>query len=165
MAIETVIQPTEDVLGCESVSGNQVAILKATGIDIREFSQVMDGSGVAVVVKDGHQWTITPWDGGGGFAVAARPQTEEETERDRLRVLRSTTCPHFSKDRLLMCVDISERVVQLLAQMSPEHPPTRAVRRNIRRKLDRLAQMQLELLCNRNADADLFEQELKHLHA
>lgn len=165
MAIETVSQAAGDVFGCESVSGNRVAILNATGVDIRELPQVMSGSGIAVVVKDGHQWTITPWEGGGGFAVATRPQTEKESERERKRMLRSTICPHFSKDRLLMCAEIAERVIQLSAQMRPDHPPARAVRRNIQRKLDRLAQMQMELLCNQSADANLFEQELKHLHA
>ncbi|MBL8388084.1 MAG: hypothetical protein JNK17_07715 [Hydrogenophaga sp.] len=163
--IEQRIPSSVDVMGCDSVSGNQVAIFNSTGIDIRELPQVMDGSGSAVVLRDGHEWTITPWEGGGGFAVAKRPQTEAEIEREQQRALRGTFCPHFSKDRLLMCASIAERIVQLSEQMRPDSPPAREVRRTIRRRLDRLAKMQLELLGNPYADSDLYAQELERLQA
>ena len=54
MASETVNQPLEDVLGIDSVSGGWGSILKTTGIDIKEFPCVMDGSGSAVVMHNGH---------------------------------------------------------------------------------------------------------------
>lgn len=163
MANETVSQLPEDVLGRDSVSGGWGAILKTTGIDIREFPQVMDGSGTAVVLNDGHQWTIEPWEGGGGFAVASRPQTEAESERARQRMLRCTFVDHFTKDRLLMCMDIAEQVRQLSARMRPDHPPARAARRSVQRKLKRLAQIQTSLLWHRGADSSLYEQELEQL--
>ena len=156
---------SDDVMGCESVSGNRVAILNSTGIDIRELPQVMAGSAAAVVVKDGHEWTITPWAGGGGFAVATRPQTKVEAERERQRMLRSTFVGHFSKDRLLMCIDIAGCVRKISAQMRPDHPPARSTRRSLQRKLNRLAQIQMELLWNRDADSSLYVQELKQLRA
>ena len=133
MASETVIQPLGDVLGSDSVSGSWGAILKTTGIDIEEFPCVMDGSGSAVVMHNGHQWTVKPWEGGGGFAMASRLRTEEETKRDEPRMLRNTFVSHFTKDRLLMCMDIAEHVRKLSSQIHPDHPPARAARRSVQR--------------------------------
>lgn len=163
MTSETVSQSWEDVLGCDSVSGSWGAILKTIGIDIREFPQVMDGSGTAVVVKDCHQWTVKPWEGGGGFAVASRPQTEAEIEHDRQRMLRSTFVGHFTKDRLQMCRGIAEQIRCLSARMSPDHPTARAARRDMQRKLKRLAQIQTYLMWHREADSSQYEQELEQL--
>ena len=163
MASANVRQSAEEALADDSVSGSRVSILNSTGIDIRDFPQVMDGSGTAVVVKDGHTWTITPWEGGGGFAVASRPQTESEIESERQRMLRRTFVDHFTKDRLLMCMDITEQVRALAAELRPDHPPARAARRTVQRKLNRLAQIQSALLLNRGADSSLYEQELKQL--
>ena len=165
MASETVIQPLEDVLGSVSVSGGWGAILKTTGIDIKEFPCVMDGSGSAVVMHNGHQWTVKPWEGGGGFAMASRLRTEEETKRDEQRMLRNTFVSHFTKDRLLMCMDIAEHVRKLSSQIHPDHPPARAARRSVQRKLNRLAQIQTALLLHRTADSSLYEQELKQLRS
>ena len=165
MANETVIQPLEDVLGSNSVSGSWGAILKSTGIDIKEFPCVMEGSGSAIVLHNGHQWTVKPWLGGGGFAVASRPRTEEETKRDEQRMLRNTFVGHFTKDRLLMCMDIAEQVGQLSAQIRPDHPPARATRRSVQRKLNRLAKIQTALLWHPTADSSLYEQELKQLRS
>lgn len=165
MASENVNQSAQEFFCGSSISGGRTTILSATGIDIRNFPQVMDGSGEAVVRKDGHTWTITPWEGGGGFAVASRPQTESEIESERQRMLRSTFVAHFTKDRLLMCMDIAEQVTSFLAQMRPDHPPSRAVRRDMHRKLNRLVEIQKDLLLRRTADSSLYEQELKELRA
>lgn len=110
MASETVNQPLEDVLGKDAISGSWRAILKTTGIDIKNFPCVMDGSGSAVVMHNGHQWTVKPWEGGGGFAVVSRQRTDEEIKKDEQRMLRHTFVGHFTKDRLLMCMDIAEQV-------------------------------------------------------
>ncbi|WP_374410654.1 hypothetical protein [Hydrogenophaga sp.] len=155
----------EDVSGWKSINGTRAAILNFTGIDICELPQVMDGSGVAVVMKDGHQWTITPWEGGGGFAMAERPKTKEEIERDWQRMLRRTFVGYFSEDRRIMCAQIAERLREISVLLRPDHPPARAMRRSLQRKLNRLAEIQMELLCNRNADSSRFEQELKLLGA
>lgn len=165
MATQEDNQLPEDVFGCDSVSGGWDAILKTTGIDIREFSQVMDGSGNAVVLNGGHEWTIKPWTDGGGFAVASRPQTEAEIERDRQRMLRNTYVGHFTKDRLLLCIDIAGQLRELAEQMRPDRPPARAARRSMQCKLKRLAQIQESLLCLRGADSTKHEQELKQLRS
>lgn len=163
MAELTVNQSLHDVLGCNSVSGSRKAILRVSGIDIQEFPQVMDGSGSATVSKDGHQWTIKPWHGGGGFAVASRPETEEEIERERRRMLRSTFVGYFRKDRLMMCQTIAREIQYLTKRLSPNNPPPRAVRRDTQRRIRRLAEIQFALLTWAHADSSLYEQELEHL--
>jgi hypothetical protein len=166
MAIDTVVrQQVKDGLLGDSISGGWGAILKTTGIDIREYPQVMDGSGAAVVQKDGREWIVNPWEGGGGFAVAHRQKTEIEIDADRQRELRRTFDASFSKDRLLMCLAISDRLVQLSEKLCPDHPPARSVRRSTQRKIRRLAQIQIELLANREADSSLYERELNQLKA
>lgn len=141
MTYDTVDRLCDDVIQGPSVSGGWFAILETTGIDIRCLPNVMDGSGTSVVMHNGHEWTIKPWLGGGGFAVASRPRTEEEEEQANRRTLRRTYASHFTQDRLEMCMDIAEQVTALLAQMRPDHPPSRAVRRDVHRKLNRLAEM------------------------
>jgi hypothetical protein len=163
MNIVTVRKPNGAEEKCRSVSGNWGAILNMTGIDIRELPQVMNGSGVALVSKDGHQWTVDPWKNGGGFAVASRKLTDVEADLAEQEMLRGTIVGHFTKDRWLMCLDIADRVRLLSGQMRPDHPPSRATRRTLQRKLNRLAQIQAELLLNRSADSSSFEQELEKL--
>lgn len=165
MATQTVIHSLEDVVGDNSISGSWGAILRATGVDVRAFPQVMDGSGTAVVQKDGHQWTLKPWEGGGGYAVASRQKTEAEIEHERQRLLRNTFAGHFSKDRLLMCASIAAKVRGLCVEMRPDHPPSRAARRSLQGKLKRLAQIQTELLFDPAAVPSLYEQELNQFHA
>lgn len=142
------------------VSGNWAAILQMTGIDVREIPQVMDGSGTALVTKDGHEWAIDPWKGGGGLATASRKLTEEEVERAEQRMLRTTFIGHFTKDRWLMCLDVADQLRQLSAQMRPDHPPARASRRALQRKLNQLALIQTDLLLNRSADVRSHKQAL-----
>lgn len=163
MGIVTVRQPNGAEEERRSVSGGWGAILNMTGIDIRELPQVMDGSGVALVSKDGHQWTIEPWNGGSGFAFASRKLTEEEAERYEQIMLRRTFVDHFTKDRWSMCLSIAFRVRALAEQMRPDHQPSRATRRSLQRKLNRLARIQTELLVNRRADSSSYEEELKQL--
>ena len=123
----------------------------------------MDGSGSAVVMNNVHQWTVKPWEGGRGFAVASRPQTDEETKREQQRMLRNTFVGHFTKDRLLMCMDIAEQIRQISAQMRPDHPPAREARRNVQRRLNRLTQIQRALLWQKEADSSFYLEEIKQL--
>lgn len=68
MAVDTLTRPG-DYMGLDNISGSRAAILKATGVDIQEFPQVMDGSGSATAWGNGHprpkttqhrHW-LTPW--------------------------------------------------------------------------------------------------------
>lgn len=161
MAVENVNQAKHELFGGDSVSGNWGAILRATGIDIRELPQVMDGTAAASVLRGGHWWTVEPWEGGGGFAVATRPQTAAECESEKQRLMRSTFSSYFSQDRLVLCTVIAERVAKLSARLRPDCPPSRAKRRTIRRQLDRLSSIQIELLTNKYANVAQLERELK----
>ena len=80
-------------------------------------------------------------------------------------MLRNTFVGHFTKDRLLMCMDIAEQVRKLSSQIHPDHPPARAARRSVQRKLNRLAQIQTALLLHQTANSSLYEQELKQLRS
>ena len=126
---------------------------------------MMDGSGAVTVVKDGHEWFIKPWEGGCGGASATRRKTEEELEREYELMLRTTTASHFTKDRLLMCMDIAAEMRRLVARLNPERPPARAVRRDIQRKLKRLSQIQTALMWRPESDSRKFVQELDGLRS
>lgn len=69
----------------------------------------------------------------------------------------------LTKDRWLLCLQVIDQMRDLSDRMSPDHPPARAQRRTMRRKLARLAQIQAELLCRKSVDVTGYEDELKQL--
>ncbi|MDW5441974.1 hypothetical protein [Polaromonas sp. SM01] len=153
MATETVNQPIEDVLKRNSVSGGWRAILNATGIDIRQSPQVMDGSGATVVEHEGRQWTLTPWQGGGGFARVSRALTAEEERLEEEDIARRTYVDFFGLDRLRLCRKISIEMMRVAGYLLPDNPPARAKRRELRKRLDKLAVIQFNLMQYRGTDA------------
>lgn len=155
--------PGFDPPGRVSISSGWGSILHKTGIDIREFPQVMDGTGRATVAVEGHMWTIEPWEGGGGYAVAWRPNTEQEERAERSRASRSTFVGYFGKDRLLMCLRISREIQHISSSLNPDRPPSRAKRRTASRKLKRLAEIQHSLMSSRFVSSEEFADELHKL--
>lgn len=146
-----------------SISGGMGAILKATGIDISQFPEVMDGSGTASVMHDGHQWTIKPWIGGGGLAVVSRPLTVEEERLEDEAVERHTFVSFFGLDRLRLCRKIALEMMRLSGTLRPDCPPARAKRRELRKRLDELAAIQFDLMQYRGADAKAARLRLKDM--
>jgi hypothetical protein len=105
---------------------------------------------VQVVDSDGHAWSI--WSRDNFFVHACRKRTPEELVAwiDSMNSRISTD--YFSKDRQMMCYEISWALMRMALAMRPEHPMTRAARRKLKKTVEAFADVQMELTVHPRVD-------------
>ena len=88
------------------------------------------------------------------FIHASRPLTADERQAEDDDLERRTFVDFFGLDRLRVCRKIASEMMRLACDFHPETPSVRAKRRVLRKRLDKLAQIQFTLMSFRTADVN-----------
>lgn len=136
--------PYTPLPGQDSITffGGWLAISNHHGIDVSSIPKENTGLAYDLVGGDGHVWAVR-WSG--GFYSAFRDRTEKEMVQwvDSNNEMISVSIP---KDRMIACRWISQELYRLVEAMRPERGTSRDHRRSLKRRMQTLTQLQIELL-------------------
>lgn len=133
-------EPSESAL---TFGGTPPALLNQLGIDASSLPIEQEGARRDAVGNDGQIWHLTYYP---PMVHAFRERTPEETVRWADECNSRRICSYFTADRLQVCRLIAQDLIWAAWQMSPDHPMPRRARRNLKKRMNTLLLIQIELM-------------------
>jgi len=143
-----------------SMTGTPPALMRELGIDVSGLGLEGEGVTAEALGRDGHVWHL---EGHWPLISAFRERTDEELELYIDECNSRSYSGFFSTDRQMLCREVANHFMVLASQIRPERPMPRSRRRELRRRLDLLGDIQFSLLKWRQVDMKEARERLRSL--